>query len=334
MVAILTLVFAIGIAFSASRAQTRPDSASSPPEFTVHKMVDEVEVPFTVTDEQGRLVQNLTARDFTLFDDGIPVERIAAFRHQPNVPLRVGILIDCSDSVRRRFRLARQSASELVKKLMNVADEGFAAAFSDRVILPTALSAQADDVLAAIEQMRASGGETALYAMLAQAGELLASEPKGGPTRHVLVIFTDGEDNLSRRPLSDVILTARRAQITIYPISIRPRRNSSGQSVLREIAAASGGRVWFPSNDSELQDALNEICYELRAQYLIAYRPPGLVPDGRFHAIRIATNERRVQVHARAGYYAPIAYQPGTRNPLGRKSRIESLLRHLGSPSE
>ncbi len=279
--------------------------------FAVRKQVDEVRLLFAVVDEHGRPVPHLTREDFSIVDDRKPVESITEFRMIDDVPLRIALLIDTSDSVQRQFAQEQQAATTLILRLMRPLDEGFAAAFSGKLALPLTLSREAGEMAAAVRRLRNTPvGVTALYDALLEAEQFLAGNSEQAAVRRVLLLLSDGEDNFSLRSLSDVIATAQRANIGIYPICIHPRRNSRGIDVLRQLAAATGGRAWFPSSNSEISKHLDQINDELRAQYMVAYRPVALLPDGRFHAIQItSTRGRKLSVHVASGYYAPLVGQ-------------------------
>src|SRR5271165_4950983 len=81
-----------------------PSGADDEPLTTITKRVDEVNVIFTVTDKRGKFVKDLKQSDFQVIDDNRPAQSIRSFRNETNLPLRVGLLIDASNSVRDRFK--------------------------------------------------------------------------------------------------------------------------------------------------------------------------------------------------------------------------------------
>jgi Ca-activated chloride channel homolog len=292
---------------SLSRPRVLRGAATQPAEFTIRKTVDEVHLVFTVVDKQGRLIPDLTRQDFAIVDDRTTIEAITDFRSQADLPLRLGLLVDVSASVERQFAQQQEAAIAFLTGLMRPTDKAFAAAFGSRVEIPETLSSQTDDLAGTIRALRNPGGLTAVYDAVVKGAERLAAVQEFAPVRRAIVLISDGEDTYSLHSFSEALGAAQRANVAVYAISIHSRRRSSGNDVLRELAAATGGRALFPANVSELAKAFAQINDELRAQYLVAYRPPALAADGRFHRIAITTTAgKKLQVRARAGYFAPL----------------------------
>jgi len=84
----------------------------------IRKRVDEVNVVFTVTDKRDHFVKDLTQNDFRVFDDSKPALSIQSFNRQTNLPLRVGLLIDASNSVRDRFKFEQEAAIEFLNQII------------------------------------------------------------------------------------------------------------------------------------------------------------------------------------------------------------------------
>ena len=79
--------------------------------------MDEVNVVFTVTDKRGHFVKDLTQNDFKVLDDNKPAT-IRFFGRETNLPLRVGLLIDASNSVRDRFKFEQEAAIEFLNQII------------------------------------------------------------------------------------------------------------------------------------------------------------------------------------------------------------------------
>ncbi len=157
-----------------------------------------------------------------------------------------------------------------------------------------------DDVLA-----RSPGGATAIWD-----GVILSlAALHGRRERALLLVFTDGEDNLSWVGEGHVRRAARSSDVLIYAIvTLPPRmpRDTQGEGpgirLLREVSEASGGRVVTIRSDAGLEDAFDEILDDLRVRYVLAFTPD---PDRQgFVPIEVRVNRRRVQVRAREGYTA------------------------------
>jgi len=92
--------------------------------------VNEVNLIFTVTDKHGHYVPNLKQNDFALLDDQKAPEKVTSFRQQINLPLRVGIVIDASTSIRTRFQFEQQSAIEFLLQILKArSDRAFVMGF-------------------------------------------------------------------------------------------------------------------------------------------------------------------------------------------------------------
>src|SRR5512146_1206825 len=60
--------------------------------------VTRVNMLFTVTDKRGRFVTDLTKGDFEIIESKKP-QNILEFNAESNLPLRLGVLIDTSNSI-------------------------------------------------------------------------------------------------------------------------------------------------------------------------------------------------------------------------------------------
>jgi VWFA-related protein len=131
--------------------------------------------------------------------------------------------------------------------------------------------------------------------------------PTTGPARRAIILLSDGEDNQSRVTREEAIEMAQRAEVIIYTISTNISGvKLRGDKVLERLADATGGRAFFPFKIQDVANAFSEIQDELRSQYLLAYKPADLKPDGRYRSIDImAENHKNLRVRARKGYFAP-----------------------------
>ena len=301
----------------------------------IRRDVNLVDVLFSVFDKQNRIVANLGQTDFRVSDDGQP-QRILFFGRQSDLPLRVGLLLDTSNSIRSRLKFEQEAAIDfLYTVIRREKDQTFLMTIEDdpQLILPATsdLNRARDTIL----RQRAGGG-TALYDAIYQAAEEMIKLPL--PTgsrldlRRVLVVISDGEDTLSRRSRAEALDMAQRAGIVIYTISTstewivsdnnsraartanRKYMKTGGDKILETFANDSGGRAFFPYLIDDLASSFAAIGDELRNQYFLAYVPAGRTPDGKFHKINIQAIPKDLQVHARNGYYAtpPEATAPVT----------------------
>lgn len=276
-----------------------------PAVLTITKSVDQVNLVFSVRDRRGRFVPDLEQGSFSVLDNKRPPQRVEFFQRQTGLPLRIGVLIDVSDSVSGQFKFEQAAAVEFLRATLRPeADRAFAAAFEGNFHLVHGLTSEADSLSAAIMGIKGSGA-TALYDALLRAFEEMGTEAAPGQRRAVIVL-TDGIDNHSRASLKDVIETALRDEVVVYALSTVDDVNSNGELPLKQLTGGTGGRLLHGSNRRSLQKSFASLQEELRSQYLLAYTPSEFQHDGRYRSIRLKARGRgRLVVQARRGYYAP-----------------------------
>jgi Ca-activated chloride channel homolog len=276
-------------------------------QFIYSTQVDEVNVVFTVTDRRGRFVKDLTQDDIRVLDDEKPPSAIIHFTRETDLPLRVGLLVDASNSIRDRFRFQQEAAIEFLNRVVRRGyDQAFVLGFDSTAEITQDFTDDTNDLSDGIRMLRPGGG-TALYdALFYAARDKLGQLDDDYQTRRAIVLLSDGDDNQSRVTREEAIDMALRAEVVVYAISTNVSGvKSRGDRVLERIAEATGGRVFFPFRLRDVANALEDIQAELRSQYAVAYRPAEFEADGRFRTIEILTDNRRLQVRARRGYYAP-----------------------------
>jgi Ca-activated chloride channel family protein len=211
--------------------------------------VPEVSLIFTVTDKHGHYIPNLQQSDFALLDDQKAPAKINWFRQQINLPLRVGIVVDASTSIRSRFQFEQQSATEFLLQVIKArSDRAFVMGFDVTPTIEQDWTNNLDGLEAGISRMRPSGG-TALYdAVYTACRDKLLTERGPEPVRKAMVLISDGDDNQSRALLEDAIKMCERAETIVYAISTNwtPSRGK-GDQVLTRLAEATGGQALFPS---------------------------------------------------------------------------------------
>jgi Ca-activated chloride channel family protein len=293
---------------------------------TIVSTVNLVDVLFSVETKRNKLVTDLNKEDFKVFDDGVQQE-IASFSQPTDLPLRIGMVLDTSNSIRDRLKFEQEAAIDfLFNALRRNTDQAFLMTFDDGPQVINPFSGDTGALRDTILKQRAGGG-TALYDAIYAASEyLLTKSPMpAGPNadvRRVLLVISDGDDNSSERSRGAAIEMAQRAGVIIYAISTstnlineddqtdarkqveRKYGKEEGDRVLDQLAAETGGRSFFPFRVDDLGQSFLDIGDELRHQYALAYTPAGRVPDGKFHTIRIQVDRKDVILRARKGYYA------------------------------
>jgi VWFA-related protein len=298
----------------ASPAPVAPQTAPSaePPadsaEPVIHVGVNEVNLIFTVTDRHGHYIPNLKQSDFALLDDQKAPARVNSFRQQINLPLRVGILIDTSTSIRSRFQFEQQSANEFLLQILKArGDRAFIMGFDVTPAVTQDWTNNLDGLETGINRLRPGGGTALRDAVYTACRDKLLDVARGQePVRKAIVLLSDGDDNQSRVYLDEAVKECQRAETIIYAISTNwtPSRGK-GDQVLTQMAEQTGGQVFFPPSVEEVSNSFHSIEEELRSQYALTYTPADFKYNGAFRPIYLYCNDRRYQARARKGYFAP-----------------------------
>src|SRR2546422_2321779 len=289
------------------------DAAKNAPEednavTKIVRVVNEVNVVFTVTDKHGRYVKNLKKNDFNVLDDSKPAEEVRSFHSETDLPLQVGLLIDASNSVRDRFKFEQESAIEFLNQTVRPRyDKAFVVGFDVTPEVTQDFTDNTEALSRGVRGLRAGGG-TAMYdALYFACRGKLRKAPQAGPTRRAIILLSDGDDNQSHVTREEAIEMAQRAEVIVYTISTNiSGMKKSGDKILERIASATGGRAFFPFQIRDVADDFAVIQDELRSQYALSYKPADFSFDGRYRTIEIlAQNHKNLHVRARRGYYAP-----------------------------
>jgi Ca-activated chloride channel family protein len=274
-------------------------------QLTIAVDVDLVVFNVTVTDQKGRPMSGLTSGDFVLSEDGRP-QAITQFSAD-DVPASVGLVVDNSGSmVDKRSEVVTAALAFMEASHPN--DELFVVNFNERASLGLPASSR---FTSDARQLRSAllpvpAGLTALYDAVALGLEHLSA---GTHDRKALVVLSDGGDNASRRRLDDVLESARRSSATIYTIGVYDETNRDrNPRVLRQIAAVTGGRAYFPRTLTDLSQVWRDIAGGIRSQYTLGYQSSNSTRDGTFRKVTVVVRRnggRALRVVTRDGYVAP-----------------------------
>jgi Ca-activated chloride channel homolog len=273
----------------------------------IRKRVDEVNVVFTVTDKRGHFVKDLTQNDFRVYDDSKPAESVRSFSRQTNLPLRVGLLIDASNSVRDRFKFEQEAAIEFLNQIIQRAsDKAFVIGFDTTPEVTQDMTEDTEKLSHGVRMLRPGGG-TAMYdAIYFACRDKLMQDKSTGATRRAVILLSDGEDNQSRVSREEAVEMAQRAEVIIYAISTNTSGlKTRGDKILEHFADETGGKAFFPFKIQDVADAFSQIQDELRSQYDVSYKPADFAPNGKYRKIEILAENKKYKVRARKGYYAP-----------------------------
>jgi len=286
---------------------TATTSQSGNSAFTITSVVNEVNLIFTVTDKHGHFVRDLKESDFSLLDDHMPPAEVYNFTQQSNLPLRVGLLIDTSTSIRSRFHFEQSAAVEFLLEVLRPRfDKAFVMGFDVTPDITQSFTNNADLLSTGIRKLSPGGG-TALYdAVYTACHDQLLPLYGSEPIRKAIILLSDGDDNQSHATLDDAVKMCQRADTIIYAISTNdsPSRDR-GDNTLNTMAVVTGGRAFYPPRLEQVADAFQSIQEELRSQYSLVYKPADFKADGDFRPIFLTTYDRKYKVRVSKGYFAP-----------------------------
>src|SRR6266403_1176096 len=248
----------------------------------ITQVVNLVDVLFTVLNRRNKLVPDLAENDFKIWDDTSP-ESIRYFSRQTDLPLRIGLLMDTSNSIRDRLKFEQDAATAfLFSVIRHNKDQAFVMTFDDEPALIQSFTDDAGRLRDEIVKTRAGGG-TAVYDAIYDACAKELSHPPRPPgdqpdvVRRVMILISDGEDNLSNHTRSEAIEMAQRTSVVIYTISTsiqwvsltqnnepskagdRKYHLTDGDKVLQELAEETGGRSFYPYHVDDLDQSFQDI---------------------------------------------------------------------------
>ena len=319
MKGLLPLLVIVGISLSAAAGESRTiftdnilfraaldDTSTAQPESTVKVDVKLVNVFVTVTDEHGAPIPNLKKDDFLLREDG-KEQKIALFDRESALPLSIVLAIDTSLSTRKDLPLELASARRFSHAILRPVDALCIYQFSEVVNEVIPFTSDLKRIDRGIDRVHV-GAATALYDALYLGAQALDSRQG----RKVMVVITDGGDTVSKVDYKEALRAAQEAEALVYSIIVVPieasaGRDTGGEHALIQISSDTGGKYYYASSLSQLDDAFKQISDELRTQYLLAYYPSQRYSDSDFRRIQVtvtgAGGNAAVRVRHRAGYY-------------------------------
>ena len=315
------------------------------PNTRIQVQVNEVILPVTVTDDKGKFVSNLAAKDFRVLDEGRP-QRLRFFSHNEKQPIVVGFLMDMSNNTRLHWKRYQDAVMELVWTLLpgEPRYSGYLISYASNAELLVNTTTDSDKITDKIRNMKPGGGAAlfdAIY-MACTRRELVQGEPY--EPRRVIVVMGDGHDSASKKTLEEVIEIAQRNLVTVYAISTMAYGfDNPDRAVLERLSEETGGRVEYPLNtlykdlsantyfaqpsdegsyaykvgtggyeaeiSSNIIKAVGNLAGDITTQYVLRY-VPDVEPEAKpkmFRHIKVEiANLPNVKIRARTGYY-PVA---------------------------
>lgn len=312
---------------------TKEEEQEIDPEDIISVNTAEVLLPVTVRDTAGRLVPNLTRKDFRVFEDG--VEQPLSDLGLRQAPVDVALIVDASSSVADNLDDFRQAVEGFATHLAKD-DRVSLIQFDDKVVMLQDWTRSLVQLRRALRRI-VPGMFTRFHdAMLLAAREQL---PRAN-ARHAIIVLTDGIDSGRGTTFSAALRGALQSQTTVYVISNtrieRAKKQSelsillsgpestvrfnqiriddlrlglaaldSSEKNLEDLTAATGGRLYKPTSFNDLERTYAEVAEELRQQYTLYYSPLNSKRDGQFRRVRVESTTPTNHVTARVGYYSP-----------------------------
>ena len=275
--------------------------------------VDEVALYFTATDH-GKSVMDLQQSDVGLSDDGKRPVAILGFRNESQLPLRLGFIIDTSDSVAGRLNFEEAAAEKFLQSIMKGKDDlAFVVGVNNSVLMEQDFTGDQSRITQALEKLAAGGG-TALWDAVSFSAEKLAHRSESQPVARILVVVSDGQDNSSQTTLKETIAEALRGEVAVYTVSTRElteldESSILGDRALKTLSELTGGATFVPGSVKSMSKSLTELEQVIRGRYLVSYRPASFQRNGHYRAVDLKAQKsgRSLKIYARKGYYASAA---------------------------
>lgn len=290
-----------------SIAQERPAPNDEP---VFSSSLEMVNLTLSVRDAQGTLVNDLSADDFRVTEDGRP-QAVRLFAQavesgeREALTLDLGLLLDTSESMRNELRLSQEAAARFLEAIPR-ARELLTVFFDQDIRISRYDSEHQQGLIERIFDAK-SNGNTALY----DAITVYLSRVADASGRKVLVLFTDGDDTTSSVSLPELMGLVRGSSVTIYPIAftgsyrLGNTRALPARAFVQQLADLSGGAVFLPRTSKDLPRIYDRILEELSSQYVIGYVSDNATRDGRFRKLHVDVSRPGLKVRYRQGYLVP-----------------------------
>lgn len=277
-------------------------AANINPVVTLQKEVGEVNLVLSVTDKKGRFVGGLLPSDLTIFDNNEKQSKLTLFQSQTDLPLQIALLVDVSSSVSFRFKEEQKTIYGFFKNVTRPSDSVFLMPFNEQVQMTVKGADDWKQIIRRIKQLKAVG-DTAIYDAIRTGAAELTKDHR--PSRRLLILLTDGQDNSSKATLEEAISFALKAEAAIYAINVNEQlattEGRNATAILKQLADLTGGVYLGVKEDEDTSEAFSKIKRELRSQYVIAYKPTN-IRQGFFHHLQVIA-PAKLRVRCRAGYF-------------------------------
>ncbi|HKO99766.1 MAG TPA: VWA domain-containing protein [Pyrinomonadaceae bacterium] len=301
----------------AQQPKPSPTPASSQDPDIIPIAIRRVRLPITVVDKKGNFVPGLTKNDFFVFEDKVP-HQIETFSDDIGTtsPLYLAVLMDTSPSTAGKLKFEQESAMNFIQTVVRPRkDRVLFATFDHEIKLRQDFTDKLDLVDRAVFGVKKTGDQTALFDAVWQ---FCDEKLRSAAGRRILVVITDGDDTYSRANIKDAIDIAQRTETTIFAISTKAgflatvpgvdagQVKDKGDKDLVRLAEETGGTAFFTGDMLSLERSFTKISKELRAQYLLTYKPLNDRYDGSFRKVdvRLSEDHKDFKIRTKHGYKA------------------------------
>jgi Ca-activated chloride channel family protein len=256
----------------------------------------------TVTDSEKRLVPDLARDDFEVYDNG-KLQTLTNFDNEPT-PITVVVMLDTSGSMTLALDLVKDGAEQFLMRMMPQ-DKGMVGAFNDKIEFhPASFTDNRDQLARALKDLD-FGYPTRLYDAVDQSIDQLGA----AEGRKTVLVFTDGDDNSSKKGSGAVMERARLEEVMIYSIGLeneyfngQQRVRSAPDRNLRRLSEETGGGFFLLKKKDDLGPTFTRVAQELHSQYVLGFSPETL--DGKIHKLEVRLKRPGLVARARKSYVA------------------------------
>ena len=292
----------------------QPSSTVAVTPFTFSTAVNEVSLTFHAEDVHGNSITDLKPGDLTIYDNLKEPRKVLVLQPLRNLPIRIGVLLDTSESMSNTITLDRSVASTFIRNYFHPAtDKAFVEFFGAASQIAQSWTntpyAVINGIAGTISHSDVIGHSTALFDTVYSACFYNFGKSQQPVSGNVILLFTDGVDNSSDMDLKSAVDMCQQSDTAVYAFYPHTTDEmSSGTKNLKLLTSQTGGDLFkLPESGAEAAASLKAINADLRNRYWLIYRPAILIHNGAFHHIYVGAtiNNQAITIDARAGYYAP-----------------------------
>lgn len=267
--------------------------------FSIKTDVEMIELYTVVTGADGRAITDLRPEEVRIYEEGRP-QTLRSLERATDVPLRLALTIDISESMQPRMAVVKRAAQEFADTLLGPRDQALLAAFNHRPFLLQGPTGDPEILSRDIERLPTVGGTSLFDAIIYSLLQL-----RDLPGRKAVVLLTDGKDKHSRFSLNQALDFARQSNIPLYligPVAEAPLEIEE-TTALRRLAALTGGALYLIRSEHQLADVYAAIAAELRNQYVLAFQSDYDGRSNEWRNLEVRITRPGARARTMTGYY-------------------------------